>query len=123
MPGDHTFTASRAQAHAKPMPRTNDSSTLIAILVTIVLVGAGIAYEAPGLAIVYAMVVLPAIVATLIKRERRVQSDAMNELGDTIADFLGSLAITFGILLLLPIVAVIAFGIFCAIVLATGSFR
>jgi len=128
-PGDNTFVPARKERS----PRANfgeqdenksvDNISVAVLIASLLVIRAGIVYEAPGLGIMFAIIVVPALFAVLVKRERRMQSDHPADWGDTISDFLGAVGVTIGILVLLPVVAVIALLIFCAVMLASGGFR
>jgi hypothetical protein len=63
------------------------------------------------------------LLAVYVKRQRRLASDRPPGWGDTIVDFFSGVALAIGILVALPVVAIIALMIYCAVISAThGSF-
>lgn len=126
-PGDNTFVPAREErsAHSnvseQEYNRTTDNMFFVALLAIVLLIGAGIALQAPGLAISFGIIVVPAMLAAFVKRERRMQTDRQGDWKDVVGDFLGTLlrtvVVTIGILFLLPFALVIALWIYC---LATG---
>jgi hypothetical protein len=107
-------------------PRTDatvDNASLAILALALILIGCGIAFEAPGLAILYTFIMLPALLAVYEKRRRRLASDQVVGWGDTIADLFSGVALGIGILVALPVLAFIALLIFCAVMFAShGSF-
>ena len=83
------------------------------------LVGCGISLEARGLAILYTIIMLPALLTVYVKRQRRLASDQPVGWEHTIVDLLSGVALGIGILVALPVVACIALFLFCAVLLAT----
>jgi hypothetical protein len=98
-----------------------DNATLAVMSVGLLIVGAGVAHEAPGLGTTYILIILPALIATFVKRRRRLRSNQTPGWGDTVADFIGGIAIAIGLLIVLPLVAVLALALYCAV--ANPSFR
>jgi hypothetical protein len=95
--------------------------TLAVMSVGLIVVGAGVSLEAPGMGITYTVILLPALIATFVKRRRRLRSNQTPGWGDTVADFFGGIAIAIGLLIALPVVAVVALALYCAV--ASASFR
>jgi hypothetical protein len=126
--GENIFVARRGASESRPpqyreMQASVDNASLAFMALALVIVGCGIAREAPGLGIVYAIVMLPAMLATVVKRSRRIQSHRSAGWGDTIADLFSGIAIGIGILVALPVVAIIAVLIFCAVTASSQSFH
>jgi hypothetical protein len=125
-PGDNVFVATPDRSGPSPRyiaPRhgetTVDNTTLVILALALLLIGGGISLEAPGLAILYAVIMLPALAAVYIKRQRRLASDRPAGWGETIVDFFSGVALAIGILVVLPVVAIIALMIYCAVMMAT----
>jgi hypothetical protein len=97
----------------------NDNASLAILAIAVVLIGCGTSLEAPGLAILYAVVMLPALLAVFVKRRRRLASHSKVGWGETIADLLSGVALAIAILVALPVAAFIALLIFCAVMLAS----
>jgi hypothetical protein len=108
-------------AQPRPTQHAVDNATLAVMSVGLLIVGAGVAHEAPGLGTTYIVIILPALIATFVKRRRRLRSNQTPGWGDTVADFIGGIAIAIGLLIVLPLVAVLALALYCAV--ANPSFR
>jgi hypothetical protein len=124
-PGANLFVATRDPSG--PSPRymqsrgteaTVDNTSLAILALALLLIGCGISLEAPGLAILYTVIMLPALLAVYVKRQRRLASDRPVGWGDTIVDFFSGIALAIGILVALPIVSIIALMIYCAVISA-----
>ena len=107
----------RPQAEA-----TVDNASLAILAVALILIGCGISLEAPGLAILYAIIMLPALLVVYVQRRRRLARAGPVGWRDTIVDFFSGVALAIGILVALPVVAIIALMIYCAVMQASGSF-
>jgi hypothetical protein len=127
-PRENAFVATRGSSDEGSVQRpqaeaTVDNASLAILAIALILIGCGISLEAPGLAILYTVIMLPALLAVYVKRQRRLASDRPPGWGDTIVDFFSGVALAIGILVALPVVAIIALMIYCAVISAThGSF-
>jgi TRAP-type uncharacterized transport system fused permease subunit len=124
-PGANVFVATREASgprppHVQPRRReaTVDNASLAILALALLLIGCGISLEAPGLAILYTVIMLPALLAVYVKRQRRLASDRSVGWGDTIVDLFSGVALAIGILVALPIVSIIALMIYCAVIAA-----
>lgn len=95
---------------------TADSASVAILALALILIGCGIALEAPGLGILYTIIMLPAFLTVYVRRQRRFASERGVSWGDTIVDFFSGVALAIGILVALPIVSIIALMIYCAVI-------
>jgi len=99
-------------------PHYAPTDTLFAVMagilaVLIVLVGIGSAVSEPGLTVMLLIVVVPALIATLVRIQARKGRVGYVSWGEKLATFLISASITVGILGLLGIACIIALIVFC----------
>ena len=92
------------------------------LAVVVLLVGVGTAFTQPGLAIALAIVVAPALVATLVRTQKQQQRHGYVSWGERLATFVVSAAMVVGVLSALGAAAMIALVAFCFYALATGQF-
>jgi hypothetical protein len=92
------------------------------LALVIVLVGVGAALTEPGLAVMMGVVVVPALVATVVRIQQQQYRHGYVSWGERLATFVVSASLVVGVLMLLCVAAVVAFIIFCFAALATGSF-
>jgi len=126
-----TFVANRDPSHAASRPPTapagaadgGDALALVVLFVAVIAVGAGLALESPGLVIPFAVVATPAALLTMRKHSRRQSSQGSVGWADVFADFLGAIAATIGVLILLIVVLFIALAAFCFVMMSSTSFR
>lgn len=126
-----TFVANRDLSRAASRPSNasatavegGDAVALVVLFVAVIAVGAGLALESPGLVIPFAIVATPAALLTMRKHSRRQASQGSVGWADVLADFLGAIATTIGVLILLVVVLFIALAAFCFVMISSGSFR
>ena len=87
--------------------------TLLLVVIALVAVGFGIVREAAGLAVLYAIVVTPALLATLIATARRRSAGRPMGGGDKFKTFFIWVCITLAAIPLLGIAAVVALVLYC----------
>ncbi len=126
-PRKNVFVAARGSSDEGRVQRpqaeaTVDNASLAILAVALILIGCGISLEAPGLAILYAIIMLPALLVVYVQRRRRLARAGPVGWRDTIVDFFSGVALAIGILVALPVVAIIALMIYCAVMQASGSF-
>jgi hypothetical protein len=122
-PAENVFVAPRGPSYDRPVQHrqsetTVDNTSLAILALALILIGGGISLEAPGLAILYAVIMLPALLAVYVKRQRRLATKPAVGWGDTIVDLFSGVALAIGILVALPIVSIIALMIYCAVIVA-----
>jgi hypothetical protein len=109
-PSENVFVATRGWSDEGRVerPRTEasvDNASLAILALALILIGCGISFEAPGLAILYTMIMVPALLAVYVKRQRRLASDGAVGWGDTITDLFSGAALAIGMLVALPVLA------------------
>jgi hypothetical protein len=114
-------------AEVVPEPTFTPGDTIFAVAaavlaLVIVLVGVGAALTEPGLAIMMAIVVAPALVATAVRIQHQKVRRGYVGWGERLATFLVSASLVFALLSLLGVALVIAMIVFCFVALATGNF-
>jgi multisubunit Na+/H+ antiporter MnhB subunit len=122
---EKVFVATRAQTPARQKPRfeglSDDMPTRIAMLIglnaALGIVGIGLWRRAPGLAVLYVLVVAPAVTAMYVSFDRQRHSDSLGRVGDFIDAVLSVLARTFAILCLLVLAIFSALFLFCSFAL------
>lgn len=110
---------------APPAPKSRTMELLgpALLVVGVVATMIGLAKESPGLAILVALVFAPGLLFTLASAGwRRHQGRAMSA-GDKFVRFLFSVAMTVGILVVLGVVAIVAFIVWLFVVCANGDFH
>ncbi len=110
---DNPFTAYRAPMAEIAPSRAFQSTTLLVLAVVTLLVLVGIALIDGGAAVGYAIVLVPALLATYVAASRReARGTPLSPGGKVLAFVLSIMAVT-GILLLLAVAAAIALFLFC----------
>ena len=117
----------RAQVPNRQKPGSEslseDVPTRIAILIglnaALGIVGIGLWRRAPGLAVLYVLVVAPAVTAMYVSFDRQRHSDGLGRVGEFVDGILSVLARTFAILCLLVLAIFCALFLFCSIALLT----
>jgi hypothetical protein len=97
------------------------AASMLGLSVALLLVGIGAYLVEPGLAIVYAIVVVPPLLATLVTGLARRAGGRPLSLGSRVLTFFVSGVITVGVLGLLCIAAFVAFFVFCLVALSAGG--
>ena len=115
-----------AEVVAEPPPYAPSDAffaVVSAVLAAVILlVGLGAALTQPGMAIMLAVIVVPALAATVIRTQRKQARQGYVSWGERLATFVVSAALAVGILSLLGVAAVIALIAFCFYAMATGQF-
>lgn len=93
------------------------------LAVVVLLIGVGAALTQPGLAIAMAIVVAPALVATLVRTRKQQKRQGYVSWGERLATFAISVAVMMGVLSALGAAVMVALVIFCFYALATGQFN
>jgi multisubunit Na+/H+ antiporter MnhB subunit len=122
---EKVFVATRAPTPKPQKPRfeglSDDMPTRIAMLIglnaALGIVGIGLWRRAPGLAVLYVLVVAPAVTAMYVSFDRQRHSDSLGRVGDFIDGVLSVLARTFAILCLLVLAIFSALFLFCSFAL------
>jgi hypothetical protein len=96
---------------------------LIGLNAALGIVGIGLSTRAPGLAVLYVLVVAPAVTAMYVSFDRQRQPDNLGRVGEFVDRCLSVLAKTFAILSLLAAASFCALFLFCSIALFSGVFR
>jgi multisubunit Na+/H+ antiporter MnhB subunit len=128
---EKVFVATRAQTPTRQKPRSErlseDVPTRIALLIglnaALGIVGIGLWRRAPGLAVLYVLVVAPAVTAMYVSFDRQRHSDSLGRVGELIDGVLSVLARTFAILCLLLLAIFCALFLFCSFAILTIVFR
>jgi hypothetical protein len=107
---------------AREKPRT-DSTTEVLLLLAALIIGAGLWVASPGYAILFVLVVVPALLAMFLSVERKIHPDSEFTLLESIVEHLFKLLRGVAILVLVLFGIVIAAGVFCFIVIAGNSIR
>ncbi|MEQ8789898.1 MAG: hypothetical protein RIC55_26625 [Pirellulaceae bacterium] len=107
-------------------PHYAPTETLFAVMagilaVLIVLVGIGSALSEPGMTVLLLIVVVPALVATLVRIQARKGRVGHVGWGEKLATFVISASITVGLLGMLGVAAIVALVAFCFYTLATQN--
>lgn len=92
---------------------------VVGVVATII----GLAKESPGLAILLALVFAPGLLFTLASASWRKHHGRPMSTGDKVVRFLFSVAMTVGILIVVTVVAVVAFIVWLFVVCTTGNFH
>ena len=92
------------------------------ILITVVAIAAGIWAQDPGTGFSVTVIGLPALVATFVRTLRRRRRGENVTWADKVATFLLTAAMTFTILTMIAVAAVIALFIFCIYLVSTAGF-
>lgn len=109
-------------------PAPGRASEIIFAFVTVLLVGLAcligleLLIDKPGLAILYAIIAVPPIVATLVRIQNRQQQVGRISWGESFVTLLVSTVVTIGAIFLMALAAVVALGLFCAAIFSP-SFR
>jgi hypothetical protein len=96
---------------------------LIGLNAALGLVGIGLWRRAPGLAVLYVLVVAPAVTATYVSVDRQRQTGNAGKVAEGLERGLSVLAMTFAILCLLGAATFLALFLFCSIALFTVAIR
>lgn len=103
----------------RPIDLLAPALLVVGVVATIV----GLAKESPGLAILLALVFAPGLLFTLASAGVRKHQGKPMSFGDKLVRFLFSVAMTVGILVVLGVVAIVAFIVWLFVVCANGNFH
>jgi hypothetical protein len=108
--------------------RTGDSTrgtAMLLLIVALAVIGAGLSLQGAGLAILYLVVVIPALIAMSISlaRKKPDQWTQGASLGETLLLLFAKFLNTVGVLFLVVFGVVIAVGVFCFLLLASNAIR
>jgi hypothetical protein len=96
---------------------------MVLLLFSLGVIGFGLWTRAQGLAILYLIVVAPALLAMFVSLDRQRQSGETSSFGDYLAAVLSTLLKTVAILILILIAIVIAAGVFCFVLVSSGALK
>ncbi len=98
---------------------------MILLIVALAVIGAGLALQGAGLAILYLVVVIPALIAMSISlaRKKLDQGTERTSLGKSMLLLFAKFLETVGVLFLLVFGVVIAVGVFCFLLLASKAIK
>lgn len=118
-------TSIRAVKVPPALPRDRGTSYLTTTLLVVGVVATmiGLWKEAPGLAILLAVVFAPGLLLTMASSGLRKQQGRPMTGGDKVVRFLYSVAMTIGVLFVLGLVAVVSFVVWLFVVCAGGNFH
>ena len=91
------------------------------VAVVVLLVGIGAAVSDPGMAIGFAIIVVPALVATVVRAQQTRARQGYVTWGERLATFMVSVSLMFALLSLLSMAAIVAFIFYCFYALGTGQ--
>ena len=105
-------------------PVSTSANTFFAVVtgilgIVLVLIGIGLYLEEPGAAIGYMILVIPPLIATIVRTMAK-QGERPVGWGERLATFLISSVVFFGILVMLCIAAVVAFFAICLAAIANA---
>jgi hypothetical protein len=100
-------------------------SAMLLLIVALAVIGGGLSLQGAGLAILYLVVVIPALIAMSISlaRKKPDQWTQGASLGETLLLLFAKFLNTVGVLFLVVFGVVIAVGVFCFLLLASNAIR
>jgi hypothetical protein len=98
------------------------AASMVGLTVALAIVGIGAYLVEPGLAILYGIVAVPPLLATLVTGLTRRARGRPLTLGGRVLTFFVSGVITVGVLGLLCIAGVVSFFVYCLVALGSGGF-
>jgi hypothetical protein len=117
--GDRSLVRSTADTGTGGAPKY----LLILLLFSLGVIGVGLWSQAQGLALLYLIVVVPAILAMFVSLDRQRQSGEASTVADYVVGALSALLKTVAVFILILIAIIIAGGIFCFVMISSGAFR
>lgn len=122
--GDDVVAAEVVREPPRYAPEDTVFATMSAVLALIILlVGVGSAFVQPGVTILMAIVVVPALVATLVRVGSKQARTGYVSWGERLGTFLISASLTVGVLVLLALSAIIALVVYCFYLISSGGFH
>jgi hypothetical protein len=116
---DRSTPPSAADAGTRGTPKY----LLLLLLASLGVIGVGLWTQAEGLAVLYLIVVVPALLAIFVSLDRQRQSGDTSTIGDYVVDALSALLKTVAVFILILIAIVIAAGVFCFVMMSSGAIR
>jgi type IV secretory pathway VirB2 component (pilin) len=105
-------------------PKTHTSSgAMVLLLVALCIIEIGLWKLAPGFAVLFLIVIVPALIATFVSLDRKNEAGLEPTFGESIALLLAKVFKTVAILFLVIFGIVIAAGVFCFVLIESGSLR
>jgi uncharacterized membrane protein len=105
-------------------PRAPTSSgALVLLLVALCIIEIGLWKLAPGFAVLFLIVIVPALIATFVSLDRKNKAGLEPTLGESVALLLAKVFKTVAILFLVLFGIVIAAGVFCFVLIQSGSLK
>ena len=99
------------------------SGAMVLLLFAVCIIEIGLWKLAPGFAVLFVIVIVPALIATFVSLDRKNKAGWEPTLGESIALLLAKLFKTVAILFLVIFGIAIAAGVFCFVLIESGSLR
>jgi uncharacterized membrane protein len=99
------------------------SGAMVLLLIALCIIEIGLWKLAPGFAVLFVIVIVPALIATFISLDRKSNADSEPTFGESIALLLAKVFKTVAILVLVVFGIAIAAGVFCFVLIQSGSLR